>query len=196
MNIPISHFKNFAAKVPDGDDHERMVCESCEWIHYENPRVIVTAMCLWQNQLLLCRRAIGPRYGFWTLPGGFMELGETMEDGACREAREEANTNIVTDRLLATYTVPRIGQVHMVYLANMKTPEFSAGVESLDVQLFPLTEDGLPWDELAFPVNHWALRDYLSLNGAEVSQPFTTRPEHLKDRMSPIPHHPDFPPPA
>lgn len=196
MNVPISQFENFAAKIPAGDDQQRMVCGQCQWIHYENPRVIVTAMCIWQNQLLLCRRAIAPRYGFWTLPGGFMELGETMEDGARREAREEANVEIMTDRLLATYTVPRIGQVHMVYLAQMKSPEFGAGAESLDVQLFPLTQHDLPWDELAFPVNHWALRDYLSLNGATVTQPFTTRPEHLADRMSPVPHHPDFPPPS
>ena len=197
MNIPISQFKNFTRKIPLGDDHERMACETCDWIHYENPRVIVTAMCVWQNQLLLCRRAIAPRYGFWTLPGGFMELGETMEDGACREVREEANAEISADSLslLATYTVPQIGQVHMVYLASLKSADFSAGTESLDVRLFPLSAEAIPWDDLAFPVNHWALRDYLSLSSREVGRPFTTRPEHRKERMSPIPHHPDFPPP-
>lgn len=125
-----------------------------------------------------------------------MEVGETMEEGACREVLEEANADVSTTSLLATYTVPRIGQVHMVFLAKMNAGRFSAGEESLDVQWFPLTESGLPWDDLAFPVNHWAFRDYLSLAGKPVQRPFTSRPEHLEDRMSPIPHHPDFPPPA
>jgi len=199
MNIPISKFKNFARGIPAGDSMERMVCGDCEWIHYENPRVIVTAMCVWKNQVLLCRRAIPPRYGFWTLPGGFMEIGETIEEGACREVREEAGADVTIQSLLATYTVPRIGQVHMIFLATLNSgpdgnPEFSAGEESLDVQLFPLEQQGLPWDDFAFPVNHWAFEDYLSLNGKPATRPFTTRPEHLTQRMSPIPFHPEFPP--
>lgn len=196
MNIPISHFKNFQAQVPEGDDKTRMVCGECRWIHYENPRVILAALCVWQNQILLCRRAIPPRYGFWTLPGGFMEVGETLEEGTCREVREEAGASIQLTSLLATYAIPRIGQVHLIYLAEMTSPDFAAGIESLDVELFPLTADGLPWDELAFPVNEWALRDYLSLNGQPVTQPFTMRPEDYAQRMSPVTHHPDFPPPA
>lgn len=196
MNIPISHYKNFAAAIPAGDTHERMVCNQCDWVHYENPRIIVTALCRRDNEVLLCRRAIAPRYGFWTLPGGFMEVGETTEHGACREVREEANADVSTTSLLATYTVPRIGQVHLVYLAKMNTDEFFAGDESLDVRWFPLNEESIPWDDLAFPVNHWALRDYLSLNGRDISQPFSTRQEHVTDRMSPVEYHPDFPPPA
>lgn len=195
MNIPISSFQNFKPKVPAGDSLQRMVCEQCDWVHYENPRVIVTSLCVWEDSVMLCRRAIAPRYGFWTLPGGFMEIGETIEEGACREVREEALAQVDIQSLLATYTVSRIGQVHLVFLAKLKAPEFAAGEESLDVQLFPLTHAGIPWDDLAFPVNHWALQDYLSLNGRSLFVPFTTRPEHLLQRMSPISFHPDFPPP-
>ncbi|MEQ9408384.1 MAG: NUDIX domain-containing protein [Fuerstiella sp.] len=195
MNTPISAFPNFRSCQPPGDNLPRMVCAECDWVHYENPRVVLTGFCLWQKQILLCRRAIPPRYGFWTLPGGFMELGETMEEGTCREVREEANAEISIRALLATYTVARIGQVHMVYMADLTKPEYSPGPESLEVRLFPLTESELPWDDLAFPVNHWILRDYLSLNNAPLTQPFSTRPEHRGQRMSPIPFHPDFPPP-
>jgi ADP-ribose pyrophosphatase YjhB (NUDIX family) len=195
MNLPISSFDNFEPQIPVGDDKERMVCKRCDWIHYENPRVILTGLCVWENQVLLCRRAIAPRYGFWTLPGGFMEVGETLEEGTCREVREEAGANVRVTSLLATYGIPRIGQVHMVYVAQMTSPDFSVGPESLDVALFPLTQEALPWDELAFPANHWALRDYLSLHGKTVGQPFTMTEEYLADRMSPIEYHPDFPPP-
>ena len=195
MNIPISSFSNFESKVPDGDSLERMVCSDCDWVHYENPRIILTGFCMFEDQILLCRRAIPPRYGFWTLPGGFMEVGETLEEGTRREVREEAGADVTIKTLLATYSVARIGQVHMIYLAEMKSPEFHAGSESLDVQLFPLKADALPWEEFAFPVNNWVLEDYLSLNGNAVSAPFSTRPEHAAQRMSQIPFHPDFPPP-
>jgi ADP-ribose pyrophosphatase YjhB (NUDIX family) len=195
MNIPISSFSNFKNQVPSGDSVSRMVCDQCEWIHYDNPRVIVTGLCTWQNQVLLCRRAIAPRYGFWTLPGGFMEIGETIEEGACREVREEAGPEVDVQLLLATYSVTRIGQVHMIFHAAMRSPEFEAGQESIEVQLFPLTEESIPWDDLAFPVNAWALRDFLSLSGNTPTQPFTTRPEHRGQRMAQEPFHPDFPPP-
>jgi ADP-ribose pyrophosphatase YjhB (NUDIX family) len=195
MNIPISSFSNFKSQVPPGDSVSRMVCHQCDWIHYENPRVIVTGLCTWQNQVLLCRRAIAPRYGFWTLPGGFMEIGESIEDGARREVREEAGAEVDVQALLATYTVTRIGQVHMIFHAAMPSPEYEAGQESLEVRLFPLTEESIPWDDLAFPVNDWALRDFLSLSGQAPAQPFTTRPEHRGQRMAREPFHPDFPPP-
>lgn len=196
MNIPISSFSNFCRKVPEGDSLERMVCSECDWVHYENPRVILTGLCIHDGQVLLARRAIPPRYGFWTLPGGFMEVGETMEGGTCREVREETGATVHVTALLATYAVPRIGQVHLVYLADLPQPEFPGGPESLEVQLFPLDRAALPWDELAFPVNEWALRDYLSLAGRRPAQPFCTRPEDMHQRMSPVRHHPDFPPPA
>ncbi len=195
MNIPISSFSNFENQVPAGDSVSRMVCNKCDWIHYDNPRIIVTGLCTWENQVLLCRRAIAPRYGFWTLPGGFMEIGETIEEGACREVLEEAGAGVDIQNLLATYTVPRIGQVHMVFHAAMRSADFLAGPESLDVRLVPLMEESIPWGDLAFPVNEWALRDLLSLHGQAPDQPFTTRPEHRDQRMSKEPFHPDFPPP-
>lgn len=196
MNIPISQFPNFSAQVPPGDNRERIVCAECDWVHYENPRIILTGFCVRDSSILLCRRAIPPRYGFWTLPGGFMEIGETMEEGTMREVSEEAGATVEIQSLLGTYSVARIGQVHMVYLAKMTSPEITIGAESLEARMFPLAEDELPWQELAFPVNHWVLRDYLSLNGDPVRQPFTSRPEHQEDRMSAIRFHPDFPPPG
>lgn len=195
MNVPISQFTNFKAKVPEGDSVRRMVCGQCEWIHYENPRIIVTAMCFWQNQILLCRRAIPPRYGFWTLPGGFMENGETAEEAAAREVQEEAGATVEIDRLFATYSIPRIGQVHLIYLARMTSPDFHIGQESLDVQLFEADYSSIPWPDLAFPVNEWTFQDYFGPDGGTRQTPFTTRPEHLEQRMSSVAFHPDFPPP-
>lgn len=194
-SIPPSGFTNFVVKTPEDDNRERLTCSDCGWIHYENPRVIVSAVVVHDNQILLCRRAIRPRYGFWTIPGGFMELGETPEEGAQREVLEEAGARVLIRQLLAVYAIPRIGQVHLTYLADLSEPEFSAGTESLDVRLFPLNRSELPWDELAFPVNHWALRDFLSLEGRPVAQPFVATPEDLTQRMSKVEHHPDFPPP-
>lgn len=196
MNVPISQFKNFQSKVPAGDSVQRLVCENCEWIHYENPRIIVTGLCFWQDQILLCRRAIPPRYGFWTLPGGFMEIGETAEQAAAREVREETGADVEVERLFATYSVPRIGQVHLIYLARMTSPKFQAGIESLKVQLFPADEASIPWDELAFPVNEWTFKDLFSDDGRTQTTPFTTQPEHLNQRMSSVPYHPDFPSPG
>lgn len=190
MNVPISQFSNFRRRVPDGDDHERFVCDQCDWIHYDNPRVIATAVCAEDDRILLCRRAIRPRYGFWTLPGGFMELGETVEDAAVRESLEEAGARVSVTSLLGVYSIPRIGQVHLVYLARLESQDMSAGPESLEVAMVPLGE--IPWAELAFPVNHWTLRDYLSLKGQSPAQPFSVTPERLVDRMSPIDTHPDY----
>ncbi len=124
-----------------------------------------------------------------------MEIGETIEEGACREVHEEAGAKVAVRSLLATYTVSRIGQVHMIFHAAMESSEFEAGPESLEVRLFPLTEESIPWDDLAFPVNDWALRDFLSLSGQAPGRPFTTRPEHRGQRMAREPFHPDFPPP-
>lgn len=191
---PGSTFNNFVVRTPHDDNRERLICSDCGWIHYENPRVIVAAVVRHESQLLLCRRAIRPRYGFWTLPGGFMEVGETPEEGAQREVREEAGAEVSIRHLLGIYSIPRIGQVHLVYLADLIRPEFHPGQESLDVQLFDPVAARLPMDDLAFPVNQWVLRDYLSLHGALNSMPFTTRPEDLKQRMSPVDFHPDFPP--
>ncbi|MFN9720599.1 MAG: NUDIX domain-containing protein [Planctomycetota bacterium] len=185
----------FAIIRPPDDNRDRLVCSDCGWIHYENPRIIVGAVVRHGGEILFCRRAIRPRYGFWTIPGGFMELGESPEQGAQREVFEEAGARVHIDGLLGIYAVPRIGQVHLIYQATLIDGQYQSGTESLDTQLFPATSEGIPWHDLAFPVNHWTLRDFLSLNGGDVIQPFTAKPEDLMQRMSPVDYHPEFPPP-
>lgn len=148
----------FCKQVPDGDDRERLVCGDCGWIHYENPKIIVGAVATWEDQLLLCRRAIEPRRGYWTIPAGFMELCETAEQGAAREAWEEARADLEIGALLGVYSIPRAHQVHMIYRAKMRTPEFAPGQESLEVKL--VNWEDIPWDDLAFLSNHWALKHF------------------------------------
>ena len=148
----------FCKRVPDGDDRERLICDDCGWIHYENPKIIVGVVATWEEKILLCRRGIEPRQGFWTIPAGFMELCETAEQGAAREAREEACAELEIDCLLGIYSIPRAGQVHLIYRGRMLTPDYAAGLESLDVGLF--TWDEIPWSELAFLSNHWALNHF------------------------------------
>lgn len=143
-------------RVPDGEDRPRHVCPGCGRIHYVNPRVIVGAVCPWEERLLLCRRAIEPRRGFWTLPAGFLEQGETTAAGARREAWEEARARIDVRDLLAVYDLPHISQVQVFFRAPLLDPAVSAGPESLEVGLFAWDE--VPWDELAFPTVRWALR--------------------------------------
>jgi ADP-ribose pyrophosphatase YjhB (NUDIX family) len=144
--------------IPDGDNRERMVCPDCGFINYENPKVVVGAVCLWEDRFLLCRRAIPPRLGYWTLPAGYLELNESTSDGAIREAWEEAQAHIAIDGLLAIYDIPRISQVQLIYRARLITPDFAAGPESLDVRLFHWDE--IPWADLAFPSVLWALEHY------------------------------------
>lgn len=144
--------------IPEGDNRERMVCPDCGFINYENPKIVVGAVCLWQERFLLCRRAINPRRGFWTLPAGFLELHESTPAGAIREAWEEAQARITIDGLLAIYDIPRISQVQIIYRAHLQAPEFAAGPESLEVRLFGWDE--IPWEELAFPSVRWSLDHY------------------------------------
>jgi ADP-ribose pyrophosphatase YjhB (NUDIX family) len=144
--------------VPEGDNRERMICPDCGFINYENPKIVVGSVCVWEMRFLLCRRAINPRRGFWTLPAGYLELQESTPAGAIREAWEEAQAKIVIDGLLAIYDIPRISQVQIMYRAHLAAPEFAAGPESLEVRLFAWDE--IPWDELAFPSVRWALDHY------------------------------------
>jgi len=152
----------FVRQIPDGDNRERMMCPDCGHIAYENPKVVVGAVVMEGSRVLLCRRAIEPRRGFWTLPAGYLELGETVEEGAAREAQEEANAMIELDGLLAVYSVARIGQVQLIYRARFAgPPAFSPGPESLDVRLFDWED--IPWAEIAFPTVHWALNAWRQL---------------------------------
>lgn len=152
--------KNFARLVPAGDTHERDVCQICGFIDYQNPRIVVGSVVRHEGKVLLCRRAIEPRRGFWTVPAGYLELNETPEDGARREAREEALANLKLGELLAIYSVPRLSQVQLIWRAELIDPGegaalYGIGEESLEVQLFDW--DALPMDEIAFPTVHWML---------------------------------------
>ena len=144
--------------VPDGDTHERLICPDCGFISYDNPKIVVGTVALWQKNILLCRRAIEPRKGFWTLPAGYLEIGETPTDGAKREAWEEARARLEMRGLLAVYAIPRISQVQLIYLADLASDDVAAGEESLDVALF--SWDQVPWDDLAFPSVRWALNHH------------------------------------
>jgi ADP-ribose pyrophosphatase YjhB (NUDIX family) len=135
-------------RIPEGDLKPRYVCGQCGYIHYQNPKSVVGTLSRWQDQVLLCRRAIEPRYGLWTLPAGFLEIGESIGEGARRETQEEANAAVVLDRLYTVITLPKIGQLHLMFLADLPQPEFSAGAESLEVRLFD--EEDIPWEAMAF----------------------------------------------
>ena len=144
--------------IPEGDNRERLVCRDCGFIHYQNPKVVVGAIVSWQDRFLLCRRAIEPRHGFWTMPAGYLELNEATVAGAVREAWEEARARITIDGLLAIYDVPRLSQVQILYRAHLDEPVFAPGEESLEVRLFAWDE--IPWRDLAFPSVHWGLNHY------------------------------------
>ena len=156
---------------PEGDTLDRHVCTACGKIHYENPKVIVGAVCAWQDKVLLCRRAIKPRTGFWTIPAGFLEIGESTEAGAMRESMEEANARIEIIDLLAMYNIVRLGQVQIFYRAKLLSPDVEAGIETLELDLF--SWDDIPWDDLAFPTVHWILNKAIEVKG----QPAPVVPE-------------------
>lgn len=161
-------------KVPDGDDRERLVCPDCGFIQYENPLVVVGSVVTYDGKVLLCRRAIPPRKGYWTIPAGYLELGEAVEHGAWREANEEACADIRIDGLLAVYTIQRISQVQLIYHAHLDTPDFDAGAESEEVRLFDWHD--IPTDEIAFPSVHWALAHRREIDPAIPFAPFRNPP--------------------
>ena len=145
-------------RVPEGDNRERLVCLSCGFVLYRNPKVVVGAVIEHDGRVLLCRRAIDPRKGFWTIPAGYLELAETAAEGARREAREEAGAEIVLDGMLAVYSIPRISQVQVIYAARLVRPDFAPGVETLEARLAAWAD--IPWAELAFPSVRWALEHW------------------------------------
>ena len=147
-------------KVPKDDTRERAVCSDCGAIHYQNPKVITGTLPVWGDQVLLCKRAIEPRRGYWTLPAGFMENGETAEAGGARETMEEANASVETPALYTVFSLPHISQVYMFFKADLLGPSYSSGPESLEVALF--SEQEIPWDELAFPVINKTLEHYFA----------------------------------
>ena len=172
--------------IPEGDNRERLICRDCGFVHYRNPVVVVGAVVTWNDgtepgteRILLCRRAIAPQIGLWTLPAGYLELEESTEDGAVREAWEEARARISIDRLLAVYNVPRLSQVQTIYQATLATPDIAAGEESLEVALFAWAD--IPWDEIAFPTVRWALQQHRSVAGRTDFAPFGNPRDEIAD---------------
>lgn len=161
-------------RTPEGDNRERLVCDECGFINYVNPRVVVGAVCTWEDKFLLCKRDIEPRRGYWTIPAGFMELRETMMEGAMREAREEADAEIEIDALLGVYSIPRISQIQMIYRARLLSPDVSAAEETQEVGFY--SWDEIPWSDLAFPTVHWALNHWREVEGQTNFAAFTEGP--------------------
>jgi len=172
---------DFEVRVPEGDDRERAVCNRCGFIRYDNPRIVVGSVATWEGKVLLCRRAIEPRRGYWTLPAGYLEQNEAPEEGARREAREEARAELVIRDLLAVYTVRRLSQIQLMYRASLASPDIAAGPESEAVGLFDWDE--IPEDEIAFPTVLWALACFRRAEGSEVWVP-ATNPEGESTRIS------------
>ena len=149
----------FERRRQEGDDQDRLTCRDCGYVAYENPKIVVGSVVsvpgAGEGVVLLCRRAIEPRKGFWTLPAGYLEMHETAEEGALREAWEEARARIAVEGVLAVYSIARLGQVQVMFRARLAKPGFEPGPESLEVRAFPWAS--IPWDEIAFPSVHWAL---------------------------------------
>ncbi|MBC8792290.1 MAG: NUDIX hydrolase [Tagaea sp. CACIAM 22H2] len=158
MNAPPKQSGPSIRAIPEGDTRERLICGDCGFVHYDNPKIVVGAVVLWGERILLCKRAIEPAYGRWTIPAGYMELGESPEEGAAREAFEEACAKIEIGALIGVYSVSRIGQVQMIYRAKLIDGEFAAGTESLETKL--CAWDEIPWSEIAFPTVRLALDDW------------------------------------
>ena len=150
---PIKHCKNCGQTVvyqlpADGDARERAICSACQTVHYENPLNVVGTIPIWGDKVLLCKRNIEPRYGLWTLPAGFMEMNETVAQGAARETVEEAGALFEMGEFFSLVNVPRVGQVHLFYHARLLSDQFAPGYETIEARLF--SEDEIPWNDMAF----------------------------------------------
>ena len=146
-------------QIPDGEQLLRDVCSACHTIHYENPKIVAGCIPEQDGKILLCRRAIEPRLGLWTFPAGFMELGESTEEAAIRETLEEAKAKVLLTSLFALYSLPHVGQVYIVFRGSLQNQDFGPGEESLEVSL--LSPNEIPWKDLAFPVIHETLQQYI-----------------------------------
>jgi ADP-ribose pyrophosphatase YjhB (NUDIX family) len=165
LRSPIKHCRNCGTavvyRVPDdGDTKERAVCPACHTIHYENPLNVVGTVPVLGDRVLLCKRNIEPRWGKWTLPAGFMELGETTAQGAARETDEEAGAQFEMDGLFTVMSVPRVGQVHLFYRARLLSDQFNPGTKRIEARLF--TEEDIPWEDIAFRTVKETLEHYFA----------------------------------
>lgn len=147
-------------QVPPGDNRLRYVCGQCSTIHYSNPNIIAGCLAIWNDQVLLCRRAIAPRKGYWNVPSGFLENGETVEEGAIREMWEEAEAQVLISGIHAIYSIPEFNQVYIHYVGELIDGQFGVGEESLESQLF--SEEEIPWTELAFSSSEFSLRRFFA----------------------------------
>jgi ADP-ribose pyrophosphatase YjhB (NUDIX family) len=180
--------------VPEGDNRPRFVCSHCHTIHYQNPKMVIGSLPVWDQdgefKILLCKRAIEPRYGYWTLPAGFMENAETTSEAAIRETEEEAGANIELGPLFSLLNVAHVHQVHLFYLARLLDLDFAPGIESLDVALF--SEADIPWDDLAFPTIRTTLELFFAdrIQVKETGAPYGV---HTQDIVRPMlaPREPD-----
>jgi len=145
-------------RTPADDNVPRHICTACGTIHYQNPKIVVGCIPEWEDRILLCKRAIEPRYGLWTLPAGFMENNETTQEGAARETLEEATARVEVNDLYAIFNLPHVNQVYMMYRARLLDADFGPGQESLEVSLYEETD--IPWPQIAFPVITETLRAY------------------------------------
>ena len=170
-------------RIPDGDSRTRFVCETCETIHYQNPKIITGCLPFHEDKVLLCKRSIAPRAGYWTLPAGFLEIGETTAQGALRETAEEANASAEIIELYTLFSLPHISQVYMFYRAKLTDLDFHPGEETLETRLFH--EHEIPWDELAFPVVTETLKHYFG-DFSNDEFPFRTQDIVIDRKRDPI----------
>ena len=171
--------QQFISTVPQGDDRARLVCVDCGFIRYDNPKIVVGSVATWDERILLCRRAIEPRKGYWTLPAGYLELHETAAEGALREAWEEARARLELDQLLAVYSIPRISQIQLIYRARLASADVEPGPETAETGLFLWHE--IPWHDIAFPSVHWALNHFDEMRETAVFAPRSNPPDQAGD---------------
>ncbi|MDF9798233.1 ADP-ribose pyrophosphatase YjhB (NUDIX family) [Catalinimonas alkaloidigena] len=145
--------------IPHGDNRARYICHQCNAIHYQNPKMVVGCLPVFEDKILICRRAIEPCYGLWNLPAGYLENNETVEEGAARETWEEARANVKIIKLHCIYNLPHINQVYLHFLAHLKNDRIACGSESLEVKLFDVYD--IPWKQLAFSSSKFALEKYI-----------------------------------
>jgi ADP-ribose pyrophosphatase YjhB (NUDIX family) len=147
-------------EIPKGDNRSRFICQDCDTIHYSNPKMVTGCLPVWEDQVLLAKRSIAPRYGFWNIPSGYLENGETVEEGAVREVWEEAKAEVTGLQLKSVYSLPHINQIYIHFIGDLKDGAFGVGEESLEVQLF--SEDNIPWEKLAFTSSVFTLQKYFA----------------------------------
>ena len=153
-------FSQLQFEIPEGDNRARYVCQTCGTIHYTNPKIVAGCLPVWEDKVLLAKRAIHPRKGYWNIPAGYLENKESVEEGALREVWEETEAKVVIGGILAVFSIPRISQVYILFRGQMETANFGIGVESLEVELF--AEDEIPWNDIAFYSSKFALEQFFA----------------------------------